>query len=112
MELLIFAVEKALVGDKGLNIYPGIQIKDIDKRPELKPLIQGIELELRLPDGHKRRTHLVTYGVSFPRDDEGIFYRQGDMKDQFIIFTLPAELTPNDVPTGTEVWLITENKTS
>jgi len=100
---LLFVVEQSYQGNKGLTLLPGIPLRD--KRPEVRSIIQGIELELRLPDGTRRQTYLVTYGVSVEKADDGSLLIHGELEDQFVHFILPEGLTPVDVPAGTEVWL-------
>jgi len=71
-------------------------------------LQQGAQLELRYPDGTTRRTTLLTYGASVFKGEDGKFYVPGgsDGPVWTIVFTLPPELTPVDVPPGTEVWVV------
>ncbi|HJS17923.1 MAG TPA: hypothetical protein VJ785_04200 [Anaerolineales bacterium] len=105
MPFLLFVVKKAYKGVKGLNIAPGIQLKD--NRPEVQSITQGMELELRYQNDQSRRTNLITYGIPVEKDANGNFIIYGKPEDQYIIFTLPETLTPDDVPTGTEIWTVT-----
>ena len=105
MSSLLFVVQKAYKGAKGLNIAPGIQLKD--NRPEVQSIIQDMELEWRYTNGQSRRTNLITYGMPVEKNANGNFIIQGKLEDQYIIFTLPETLTPDDVPPGTEIWTVT-----
>jgi len=72
-------------------------------------MIQGCPLELRLPDGSRRLTSLVTYGSSVHRAEDGSFYSNEDPRDAEIRVTLPGALSSSDVPPGTEIWLPDEH---
>ena len=83
----------------------GIRLSEFAERPELQRFMQGITLELRLSDGTKRRTHLVNYCVGTTRQEDGSLLAEDD---PFVHFLLPAELTPQDVSEGTEIWWLDE----
>lgn len=105
MAYFLFAVEKVWDDGHTMRIGEGIRMSYLSKNPHIKDFIQGIVLELRLPDGSKKRTFLLNYAVSgFRREDDSV---QID-EDPFIRFTLPQGWRSNDVPIGTEVWWINE----
>jgi hypothetical protein len=106
MESYVLTVERADPTEQGLRLSPGIRPSETRDRPAIGKLIQGARLELRRPDGGWRVTELVTYGVSVWKGEDGSFYTTDDPGDPEIKHTLPEDLSPEDVPPGTEVWLL------
>jgi hypothetical protein len=103
--LTITAVE---ADSQGIRLSPGIRLSHTTDRPAIRHMMQGAALELRRPDGSRQQTCLVTYGVSVLRGDDGAFYMHDDPTDPEIKITLPGDLSPNEIPPGTEVWLLAE----
>jgi hypothetical protein len=103
MPALLYVVEYCWNGPLGLSLNPGIPMKDVSNRPELKDMIQGMKLELRLPDGTRRQTTLATYGVSAYKQPDGSLLVDGDPSIRLII---PGDIYPAEIPAGTEIWLI------
>ncbi len=85
---------------------PGIRLSQTGDQPAIGKMSQGACLELRRPDGTRRRSHVVTYGISVWKGGEGSLYTIADPSDPEITLTLPDDLSPEDVPAGTEVWLL------
>jgi len=69
-------------------------------------MMQRAELELRCPDGTSLRTVFVTYGVSAWRGEDGALDIYDDPADPEIKLTIPADFPAEQVPAGTEVWLL------
>ena len=69
-------------------------------------MMQGAELELRRPDGTSFRTVLVTYGVLVSREADGALYLHDDPADPEIKLTIAGDVAAEQVPAGTEVWLL------
>lgn len=101
--LTIVSVE---LDSQGLRVTPGIRLSETRDRPAIAQMMQGSELELRLPDGTTRRTVLLTYGVSVWRGEDGAIYTNEDLADPEIKLTLPADIAVDELPVGTEVWLV------
>jgi hypothetical protein len=98
---------KAVDADgQGLRLSPGIRLSQTKDRPAIGTMMQGAPLELRRPDGSVISTTLVTYGVSVWRGDDGAMYMHDDPADAEIKLNLPADLSLDEIPVGTEVWLI------
>lgn len=106
MATYLLTVQRAERTEQGLRLSPGIRSSQTKDRPAIGRMSQGARLELRLPDGARRLTCLVTYGMSIWRGADGSLYTNGDPTDPKIKLTLPVDLSPEDVATGTEVWLL------
>src|ERR1051325_7922711 len=103
MAIYLYTVESTFRDEFGLNAERGIPLNEINKRPELKSMRQGIVLELQLPDQRKLRTHLVNYGIGVTKQADSSLAADSEPA---LRFTLPSELTTADVPPGTRVcWL-------
>jgi hypothetical protein len=108
MAVRLLTVEScAHVGD-GLVLSPGVPMEAMSSHEELRQLMSDGPVELRLPDGSVRATRLVRFGASVFKGKDGSFYVPGDENGQTftIVFTLSPDLLPEDVPPGTEVWLV------
>lgn len=81
------------------RLGPGLPLSD--ERPEVQSIIQGCALELHLPEGRVIATHLVTYGVPLVEVEGGFTFDGPPM----IQFTVPAEVSSDPLPEGTQVWL-------
>jgi hypothetical protein len=106
MATYLLTIQQADHTDLGLRLSPGLRLSQPRDRPAIGQMKQGAKLELRGPDGARRLTHLATYGVSVWKGEDGTFYTQENPSDPKIKLFLPEELTPEDVPPGTEVWLL------
>ncbi len=71
--------------------------------------MQGAKLELRLPDGRRLQTILVTYGVSAWRGEDGAIRTREDPRDPEIKLTIAADVSLEKVQAKTAVWLLTED---
>src|SRR5215471_11540136 len=107
MATKLITVEETFTSDAGLHLQPGVLLKWLIAQPELEGFVQGWPIELRRPDGSILRTTLLQYGASVTRGEDGRFYCPGDESGPIItiVFTLPADVRPEDVPQGTEVWV-------
>ena len=108
MAALLLTVEACYRTDEGLVVLPCVPAKSLDGRPEFDRMQQGSRIELRRPDGTRRQTGIATYGVPVEKAADGSFYVRGgpDAPEFEIRFTLAPELTPEEVPVGTEVWYL------
>ena len=106
MATYLLTVERVESDGHGHRLSPGIRLTQTTDQPTIASMAQGARLELRRPDGSVSRTTLLTYGVSAWRGDDGALYLDGDPADAEIMLTLPADLPPNAIPVGAEVWLI------
>lgn len=77
---------------RGCVIFPGI--------PASSPfaVIVGTPIELRLPDGKIIQTHIEGIEMICRRDPSTLL--------QSIPILFPREITREDLPAGTEVWLL------
>jgi hypothetical protein len=106
METYLLTVKEIDEDSQGLRLSPGIPLDETKGRPEIGAMMQGANLELRRPNGTRSNTTLVTYGVSAWHGDDGELYMQGDLSNAEIKLTLPADLSRDEIPVGTEVWLL------
>ena len=90
----------------GLRLWPGIRPSQCTDRPAINKMKQGALLELRLPDGTRRSMPLQTYAIRVQKDEDGGLLMYDDPRDPEICLILPAETHAEDVPQGTEVWLL------
>lgn len=102
----LLTVREAVATGQGLRLLPGVRPSTLPTPDVLSRIRQGSPLELRLPNGTTRRTELRTYGIPVTKQPDGSLRFYGDLQDPEICCTLPSELTAEDVPPGTEVWLI------
>lgn len=111
MATLLVTVETCYPTDLGLVVLPCLPMKALAGRPEFGRLQQGSRIELRRPDGTRRESRIATYGVPVEKGPDGSFYVRGgaDSPEFEIRFTLAPELTPEEVPTGTEIWYLDDN---
>ncbi len=99
MPIHLLTVEHAEEVQDGIRLSPGVPFDE--PRPEVMSMIQGCSIQLRLPDKSVVNTELVTYGVPVTLED-GHYVMRGQ---PHIHLTLPADITLESVPVGTEVWL-------
>lgn len=105
MPVFLYVVESCWNGPLGLSLEPGIRSSQIRSRPEMQVIKQGVKLELRLPDGSKRQTVLVNYGISATKQPDGSLIREAD---PYLRFIIPGEIPTSEVPRGTELWWLDE----
>ena len=105
MATLLLTVEACYPTDQGIVVLPCLSLKALAGRPEFRRLQQGSRIEVRRPDGTRRESRIATYGAPVEKGSDGCFYVRGgpDGPEFEIRFTLAPELTPVDVPVGTEV---------
>ena len=106
MPTFLLTVKEARFSGQGLQLSPGIRPSQIKHHPAIRSMRQGAKLELRRPDGTIRSTILVNYGISVWRGEDGALYTNDDPADPEIKLTLPADLSADEIPSGTEVWLV------
>ena len=108
MAVKLLIVESCFSVDDGLRVSPGVPLEVLASHEELRGLMSNGPVELRLPDGAVRATRLVRFGASVFKGEDGSFYVPGDEKGPrpTIVFTLAADLRPEDVPPGTEIWVV------
>jgi hypothetical protein len=95
---------------QGLRLSPGIRPSESRERKGIGQMMQGATLELRRPDGSKARTELINYGVSVTTGEDGWVYMQDNPADPEIRLTISGDLTDDEVPAGTELWLVNEDR--
>jgi len=66
----------------------------------------GAELELRRPDGTSLLSVLGHFAVSLWKGEDDALYLHDDLADPEIELTLSGDVSPEQVPAGTEVWLL------
>jgi hypothetical protein len=106
METYLLTVKDVDFDGLGLRLSPGIRLSEIKDGPGIKTMMQGAKLELRRPNGTRGSATLVTYGVTAWSGNDGALYIQDDPADAEIKLILPADLSREEVPVGTEVWLV------
>ena len=107
MAAKLLTIEEVESGELGLHLRPGVLMTWWGAEPGFAHMMQGTPLELRRPDGSVLRTTLLRYGASVTRTEDGRFLVPGDENGPIwtILFTLPPDVRPEDVPPGTEVWV-------
>jgi hypothetical protein len=104
MATLLLTVEACYPTAQGLAVLPCLPLQALASRPEFLRLQQGSRIEVRRPDGTRREIRIATYGVPVEKGLDGSFYSKHEIR-----FTLASELTPEEVPAGTEVWYLGED---
>jgi hypothetical protein len=112
MAVLLLTVEFSYTSTRGLTVLPCLNLKALASRAEFSHLQQGSPVELRRPDGSYRMSRIETYGVPAEQGSDGQFYIAGgpDGPEFEIRFALSPDLSPEDVPVGTEVWYLNEGQ--
>lgn len=110
MPTLLLTVRQIVADSVGLRLSPGIRPSEMEDRPAIGKMIQGSRLELRCPNGVIRTTTLLTYGVSLWEGENGTLRLYDDPRNPEICLTLPPELHEEEVPPGTEVWLMDDQE--
>ena len=106
MAIYLLTVERAERTEQGQRLVPvSAPARPGIDRPSAR-CVRARAWELRRPDGVRRLTHLVTYGISVWRGEDGSLYTNEDPSDPEIKLTLPDDLSPEDMAAGTEVWLL------
>src|SRR4051794_36998253 len=90
MPTYLLTIEGVHLVNNGIRVSPGIRLSQTADRPAIRTMMQGDSLELRLRDGARHRTTLVTYSVEVERGADGAMYMCGDPKDAEIKLTLPS----------------------
>jgi len=106
MATFLVTVKQVEVISLGIRLSPGLRPSQTRDHPAIKSMKQGANLELRLPDGTIRAAKLANYGVSVLRDEEGALYLHDHPSDPEIKLIFPADMSPEQIPVGTEVWLV------
>lgn len=104
MPTYVLTVETCRRGPHGLGVHPGIRLGEIDRRPAIAGMTGGAPIVLVKPNGLTCRTRLVAYGLPFQPDPDDLYLVDAAGAAELCL-VLPRELTPDDVPAGTEVWL-------
>ena len=112
METLLLTVEACYPTDEGVMVWPCLSLEALASRPEFRRLREGARIELRRPDGTRCESRIATYGAPVDKGPDGSFYVRGgpDGPEWELRFTLGPELTPEQVPVGTEVWYLDEGQ--
>jgi len=105
MPTYLLTVETCRRSPHGLGVYPGIRADEVDRRPAFARMKGGASIVLVQPNGLTRRTRLVSYGLP-SRPDPDDLYLVGAAGAAELCLVLPRELSPDDVPAGTELWLV------
>ncbi|HVR97396.1 MAG TPA: hypothetical protein VMW27_12325 [Thermoanaerobaculia bacterium] len=105
MSALLLRLQRTERSTLGVRLHPGLRPSQTRHIPEIQAMTQGSPIELRFPDGTRQNTRLVTFGISAQRDGETLIY-EGDTRDPEIFLFLPEELLDEELPAGTEVWLL------
>lgn len=106
MTTFLLTVQHVERTTQGLRLSPGIRSNQIRSTPAVGKMTQGASLELRRPDGARRPTHLVTYGISAWKREDGSICTNEDPANPEIKIILPEDLSMEDVAIGTEIWLL------
>lgn len=106
MATFLLTVKEVDADSQGLRLSPGIRLSQTRDRPAIASMMQGAKLELRCPDGTTHAAILVTYGVAAWRGEDGAIYVHDDPADAEIKLTLRPDISPEEIPVGTEVWLV------
>jgi hypothetical protein len=114
MATFLLTVESCYPTDRGLVVLPCLPLNALAGRPEFefRRLMQGSRIELRRPDGTRCESRIATYGSPVVKGEDGSVYVRGgpDGPEFEIRFYLAPELTPEEVPIGTEVWYLDEGQ--
>src|SRR4051812_1770496 len=106
MATYLLTVRETHQVDSGIRLSPGIRPSETSDRPAIGEMTQGSRLELRCPDGSVHLTHLVTYGISAWKGEDGALYMNDDPADPEIRLTIAETGDAGGPPPGTEVWLL------
>jgi len=92
-----------VIGD-GVHVAPVVRLKRLvdDGPTEMHPM-KGDLVELRLPNGQTRQATIIGLGLDGWMKD-GYFNTASNPQDPELTLKL-LDLTPADLPVGTEVWL-------
>jgi hypothetical protein len=89
---------------EGVQIAPVVRLKRlVQDAPKATHPMKGDLVELRLPDGQNRQATIIALGLDGWMKD-GHFYTASNPKDPELTLSL-RDLSPGDLPAGTEVWL-------
>jgi hypothetical protein len=92
-----------VIGD-GVQVAPVVRLKRlVDDGPKETHPMKGDLVELRLPNGQTRQATIIGLGLDGWEKD-GHFYTASNPRDPELTLKL-RDLTPDDLPVGTEVWL-------
>ncbi|HLZ59009.1 MAG TPA: hypothetical protein VKR06_18860 [Ktedonosporobacter sp.] len=106
MYFYLLTVESSSQSGPHLQILPPVPVSDLIERAKglLMPMA-GDELELRLPDGHVQHALVGGFGVEIWRHEDGHFSTTSDPSNPALTLTLAGDLSSEDAPAGTEIWL-------
>lgn len=99
--IFVLTIRACRRDDIGLFLSPGLSLSEMEFRPELGKLIQGVAMELRFPDDTVIRTRLLNYGIPAQRLPDGSVVVDSDAE---VHLTLDCPLPPEQIPEGTELW--------
>lgn len=100
----LLTVEAAHRTGFGLQLEPKVKLRHIGEAQPHEPVPHdGDEVELRLPHGEIRNAYIAAIGIEMWRAGNS-YVTASDPKDPALTVTLAGDLTPDDVPAGTEVW--------
>lgn len=101
----LLTVDHSHVVGEGVQIAPTVRLQRLmqDAPPGVMAPMGGDPVELRLPDGQARQASIRGFGVDGWEED-GYFYTASNPQDPQMTLSL-LDLSPADLPAGTEVWL-------
>jgi hypothetical protein len=100
----LLTVDHSHVIGGGVQVAPVVRLQRlVEDGPEETHPMTGDLVELRLPDGQTRQAAIIGLGLDGWKKD-GHFYTASNPQDPELTLTL-QDLTPDDLPAGTEVWL-------
>jgi hypothetical protein len=105
MKIFMYRVADWYEAELGICLEPGLRMGEINQRPELKTMIQGITLELRYPDGTVKQTTLSTYGVSATKAEDGSLIMA---EDPYLRLFVPSDVGIETMQAGIEIWWVQE----
>lgn len=86
----------------GLQLEPKVKLRHLGEPQEPMPC-EGDQVELRLPGGEVRKAYIAAFAIEAWKVGNSYVTASGP-KDPSLTLILAGDLTPDDVPAGTEVW--------
>lgn len=101
----LLTVDHSHAVGRGVQLAPTVRLHRLveDGPPGSMAPFRGDPVRLRLPDGQARQATILAFGVDGWQKD-GYFYTASDPQDPQMTLSL-RDLSPVDLPAGTEVWL-------
>jgi hypothetical protein len=101
----LLTVEHTYQTGRGLQLEPKVRLRYIaeSQSPDEPRPHEGDVVALRLPGGEVRTASIASFGIEVWKDGDSVV-TTSDPKDPSLTLTLAGDLTPQEVPAGTEVW--------